>query len=580
MKGYYFIIALSFIVISSFIIPSFAQEPPPGQPQGPEIPDGFTPELSPETEAYSGTEAYFEPEPSPEVESYPEPTEEEQPLEPEIDIEQQLLPIKEIKEDETISLDLRGINIIELFKVLSQKSGLNIVPSSKVRGRVNIFLNNVTVEDVIEIILISQDLACERKGNILYVVTAQEYKEIFGKKYYEKRKFKVFKLQYASPKAVFNVFSQIKTDIGKIIVEEGSATVIVVDIPEAIKKMEIALSRLDQPLPYQTFNLNYAQAEDVQTEIAKILTPGPSIMQIDKRTNKLVVRDLPEKMKLVKDIMFAFDESPKQVFIEAEIIQVYLDESIQTGINWDKVFSDLKYHSLTFGGDFVGTIPLETLSLGASPAQMSVGTLADDDYNVLMEFIEATVHTNVLSRPRIAVLNNEEAKILIGTREAYVTGTLSQGETSVVTSESIEFVDVGVKLNVIPSISNDGFVIMQIKPEVSTVVDVLTTETLGSRIPIVETSEAETVVKVKDGSMIMIGGLIKKEKYKKREGVPFLSKVPILNLFFSAKYDRTAKTELVIFLRPRIITGEVPHLAEAVPGERVVMQRPLKGFAR
>lgn len=132
-----------------------------------------------------------------------------------------------------------------------------------------------------------------------------------------------------------------------------------------------------------------------------------------------------------------------------------------------------------------------------------------------------------------------------------------------------------------PHITYDDFIIMKIKPEVSVVKEYLTTSVLQSRIPIVETSETETVIKVKDGSMIMIGGLIKKEKSDSQIGYPMLSKIPFLKLFFSSRIKEIAKTELVIFIRPYIITGENVSLTEGdSDGGRASFKREQKGFLR
>ncbi|MCX5704325.1 MAG: hypothetical protein NT066_07565, partial [Candidatus Omnitrophica bacterium] len=95
-----------------------------------------------------------------------------------------------VKKEERISLDLKGIEIIELFRILSLKTGLTIVPSRGVAGRVNIFLNNLTLEDALDVVLLRQDLTCEKEGNILHIMTDAEYKTIYGKPYKEKRKFR------------------------------------------------------------------------------------------------------------------------------------------------------------------------------------------------------------------------------------------------------------------------------------------------------------------------------------------------------------------------------------------------------
>ena len=464
------------------------------------------------------------------------------------------LPSSEL--NDKISLDLRGVEIGELLKILSRRSNLNIIPSGQVKGRVSIFLNDVSVDDAIEIILISQDLAAEKKDGIVYVMTAAEYQQIFGKKYYEKRKIGMFKLNAADPQAVFNVFSQVKSDIGKVIVDAASGTIIAIDVPESLEDMEKALAHLEQLPQQELFKLNYAEADDIKSELSSVLTPGISKIQIDKRTNQMFISDLPEKMELIKGLVEAFDEPTKQVFIEAEIVQVVLSDKFEKGIAWDRAFTKSSLNGLGFGGKFYGQFPLQSSTSFSSTKQgyVSIGSLATDGYSAIMQFLETKGRTNILSRPRIAVLNNEEAKILIGTREAYTTGTLSQAESTTVTSENIEFVDVGIKLNVVPRIGHDDYITMKIKPEVSVVKEYIETKVLQSRVPIIETSEVETVVKIKNGSMIMIGGLIKKEKSDSSSGLPFFSKVPFLDFFFHNKIKECKKTELIIFLRPSVLS--------------------------
>ena len=316
-----------------------------------------------------------------------------------------------------------------------------------------------------------------------------------------------------------------------------------------------------------------------------MLTTGTSTLQVDSRMNKLVISDLPEKMALVKDVISAFDEPTPQVFIEAEIVQVSLSDKYEYGIAWERLFNEGRFHGFNISSKFYGSFPLSNASTFGSTkqGQVSIGTLTNDSYSAIMQFLQTIGKTNVLSRPRIAALNNEEAKILIGTREAFTTGTLSQAESTTVTSESIEFVDVGVKLNVVPTITHDDFIIMKIKPEVSIVKEYLTTSVLQSRVPIVETSEIETIVKVKDGSMILIGGLIKKEKTYAHQGIPVLADLPWIGALFHSKKDEWKKTELIIFLRPRIITGESTRLVKEDTVEvdkDISITRSLKGFQR
>ena len=467
--------------------------------------------------------------------------------------------IKEVGND-LISLDLKGIEISEVFRILSMKIGKTVVASKGVAGRINLFLNNVTFEDALEVILITQGLACERKGNIIMIMRDTEYKKRYGKEYDEKRKLKSFKLEYASPLSVFDVLSKLKSDIGKIIVDEGTGNIILIDIPEKLTVMEMVMSDMDLPLTTQTFDLDYAEIDAMKSHLENMITDGPGKVYVDERTNKIIVSDLDEKVKDIAHMVETFDEESQQVFIEAMILQIALKEEFQRGINWAHLFSEGSGpFSLLNGLDMTTMLPAApsfspSPSLTGSNTTMTIGAMAVDDYTIALNFLETFGDTKVLSRPKIAVINKQEANILVGAREAYVTQSLSQGETTTVTSEAVSFIDVGVKLNVIPVINKDNFVTLQIKPEVSTVRETLATS-LGSNIPIVETSEVSTTVKVKAGTTILIGGLMKEERRDDVSGFPYISRIPILGTFFSSRAKLKKTTEMIVFLRPSIMTG-------------------------
>ena len=465
---------------------------------------------------------------------------------------------------EPISLDLKGVDILELLKMLSLKTGLNIVTTKNVSGRVNLFINNVTFEDTLEIILLSNELAAERNGFIITVMTAAEYQALYGKKYNEKRKLLSLKLNYARPKDVSTALDNLKSDIGRVIVDEASGTLILIDTPESIEKMQGMIEELDRPLVTEIFELSYAKAEDIQTKLTPLLSSSTHTIQVDKRTNKVMVTDLPQKMTEIRNMVKEFDEASRQVLIETDIWELSLTDRFQRGIDWAKIFKSIK--NLSFKGRF----PLglaDSATAIATRQEISIGTLVSpDDYAATIQFLSTYGKTEILSRPHIAVVNNEEAKILIGSKEAYITTTLSQAESSTTTSESVSFIDVGVKLSVVPTINKDGFITMKIKPEVSSVREIL--KTTGSQVPIVETSEVETTVKVKDNTTIMIAGLIKQTQTETTTGVPFLSKIPVLKWFFST-YERgpssgPVKKELIICITPRIITGEAGTMVPEV----------------
>ncbi len=182
--------------------------------------------------------------------------------------------------------------------------------------------------------------------------------------------------------------------------------------------------------------------------------------------------------------------------------------------------------------------------------------------------------TKILSSPRIMALNNQEARILVGTKDAYITSTTSQGGNgNTVTSQEVNFVDVGLKLYVTPIANRDGFVTMKIKPEISSATRTnITSEGKITQVPIVTTSETETTVMVKDGTTIIIAGLKKDRTENEVRKVPVLGDIPFVGAAFKNVKDEKNKTELVIFLTPRIVTGAEPLEYQSLTDDQDIRQ--------
>jgi len=448
-----------------------------------------------------------------------------------------------------ISLDLRGIDITEFFKVLSKNLDINIIPSKSVAGRINLFLNNINYEDALEVVILSQGLAYEKKGdNIMMVMTAAEYKTLYGEEFNDKKDFVTVKLESAQPKLVFNALGNLSSSVGKIIVDEATGTILLIDTPEKLELMLSVIRDLDAPVATEIFELQYAKAADVKANVTSLVTSGAGSVLTDERSNTLIVSDLPGNMNRIKQAIILLDQETKQIFLEVEILEITLEDQLQSGVNWNQIMSN-NFYDWLLAGSF-------QTALGAT----LVGTFTSrSPKGIDIEFLNTIANTRILSRPRLAVTNNEEATLLVGTREAYVTGTTSQSGDSTITSDTVEFVDVGVKLTVVPTINRDRFITMKIKPEISSVARTLTTgdeDAPRSQIPIVTTSEAETTVKVKDGATIMIAGLRQNSDALDIDGLPYMSRIPFMDFFFTRRDHDKDQTEIIIFITPYIIRGD------------------------
>ena len=459
-------------------------------------------------------------------------------------------PIQEIDEGIMVDvLELKNMDIVDILKLLSQKSGLNIVAGNGVQGKVTIYLKDVRLKDTLYIILDANDLAYKVEDGVIRVMPAREFEQRYGYKFGGKIQTRILHLSHAEVPDVVALLNQMKSSTGKIIFDVKSGTVVLMDSSAKLMDMEDLVKEIDVPIAVEVFELSYAKAKDVSAKIAEMLTKNVGSMRFDEVSNKIVVKDSPLKIKEIANMIFAFDVRRQEVLIEAKIVQVVLSDDHKYGVDWEAIVRD--YHNLDLVSDF------DVLSSTSKKGKVSIGTIATDDYSALVEALETVGNTNILSSPRITALNNEEAKILVGSTEPYVTTTTTtpaSGPTT--TAESVNFIDVGVKLYVTPTIHRDGFITMKIKPEVSSVTRSLTTSQ-NNTIPIVETSEAETVVMVKDGVTVVIGGLIKEETIESVNKIPLLGDIPLLGFAFRNSSSEVSKTEIAIFLTPKIITGDV-----------------------
>ncbi|MBU1912321.1 MAG: hypothetical protein KKB22_02145 [Candidatus Omnitrophica bacterium] len=514
-----------------------------------------------------------------------------------------------------VSLDLRNIDVVDALKFLAMKASLNIVVTKNVSGKITLMVENVPVKDIFDIMLRSNELAYAKEGDIYNVMTEDEYKYLFGKRFSDSRKVKIFRIKYAIPEQVFTLFDTLKSEIGRVLIEPESGTALILDTPERVNEIEKALASLEQKNTIKIFSLQYAKAKEVEDQLkSHIDAKKVGLVRADERSNQVIVQALPGRMADIEKLVAALDRKTKEVLIDTKIVKVKLTNASSEGIEWEGL-SNLWGKG---GSSYIGSYPFSVLQsatgawmsrnafreaqgttdapgalsgVGAYPfsgntsstsastkttlgEKMHVGIVTRNrDIDVLLNYLRTLGNTQILSNPKLAVINNQEARIHVGERQAYVTTTTTQGQSTSTVSEEVTFVDVGIQLAVTPTINDDGYITMKVKPEISSVVSYITTPS-GNKIPIIDSSMAETTVMVKDGSTIIIGGLRKDEKTSSYEQMPFLGRIPVLNFLFKSGTKSTERTELLVMLTPHIVTGDMLFTGD----EREIEHQPGKDY--
>ena len=304
----------------------------------------------------------------------------------------------------------------------------------------------------------------------------------------------------------------------------------------------------------------------------------------------MIVQTLPERMESIGELIRGLDKKTKAVMVDTKIIKLKYRNQLDSGIEWEGIFNLAKQAGINYIGSypfsviqksteawksresffnntmassigaypFSGTATEATAGSKVSPGEkFHVGIIdKKKDFDVLIKYLQTLGKTKILSNPTLSVVENQEAKIHVGERQAYITTstTVGSGGTKT-TSEEVTYVDVGIQLAITPQINEDGYVIIKVKPEISSIIDYVTSSE-GNKIPIIDTSTAETTVIAKDGSTIMLGGLGREEKTESSEQVPILGNIPFLGMFFRSKTQKVERIELIIMLTPVIFEGD------------------------
>lgn len=261
----------------------------------------------------------------------------------------------------------------------------------------------------------------------------------------------------------------------------------------------------------------------------------------DPNTNSLIVVSLPENAELIKQILAQLDKIPQQVMIETIIVEASLDSSNQFGVEWQYVQNNMGGKGNT--GTFQQTFGLQT----ATPAPTGFKfTMTGSNLTGFLNAMQADTKFQVLSTPRIFTANNSEAQINISQQIPYVLSTLQDVNGNL--SYNYGFLNVGIILTVLPRITADGYVAMDITQTANDL-----NGYTSFNAPIVNQREATTSVAVKDGETIILGGIIRNQVTSTVNKIPLLGDIPFLgNLFKSTSKDKQ-KTELLVFLTPRVI---------------------------
>ena len=450
----------------------------------------------------------------------------------------------------TISMDFKDADLKDILKAFSIQSGLNFIASEAVQERkITLYLEHVPLDKAMDKLFKANNLSYEldRDANIFIV-------KDWGKLQFE-TVTRVFFFKYAT---VYS--SSLRGEISR---EMGASTT---STTSSVSTGTTGTS---------SSNLGSQQEESGITQVVrKLLSENGSVIE-DFRTNSLIVIDVPSRMLTITQTIAALDVPVPQIMLEVEMLDVSKNtvdkmglKFGQTPITLNTIWQGASVPSSKFPfGSFIN--PSKSLTDGLFGINTGADKSPVSTYSIMLDFLKTQTDTKYLARPRILTLNNQTAEIKITTQETVgvTTSTTTTEGTAQTQQGEPERVETGVSLRVTPQVNLDtGEITMFIIP---TVKDTSTSTFLiqGSSSQFFKDPEersTKSVVRIKDGETVIIGGLIRNENVETITKLPLLGDIPVLGAFFRHK-DRSKgrERELLVFITPHIIKEPGIKLAQA-----------------
>jgi MSHA biogenesis protein MshL len=463
----------------------------------------------------------------------------------------------------TYTLQMRDADIQDLLLAFSREINANIVVDPKISGRVTIDLKGVTLEQVLDVICGQLGLEYKREGNLIKVFKPSLDTRIFYVDY-------ITTVRKGKGLATGGVGGRTTGS------QQGSG----------YGPNTGYSSNSDQSTTGYS-EVSTADESDLWKELDKglqsIKSPEGTII-VHKSSNTILVKDYPAQIRRIAEYLELVTGSvQRQVLIEAQIVEVFLDDTFQAGIDWGYIQSLPQMSNLSWGLaskgvspwlGYTGSTNTSQGSSGGSSSNTQVQSIpgsilvkpfggvfrigGPDQIVALNDIVEALStqgDVNIISSPKISTLNNQPAIIKVAREDPYfqTTQTTVYGQSD--TTTQVNFISIGVILAVTPQIGADGTITLTIHPSVTDKVGEATS-VQGDKVPIVDVRETDTVVRVNNRETILFAGLMQNKTTENVIAVPLLSEIPWLGYLFKHTSREVRKTELVVMLTPKIVTNE------------------------
>ena len=440
-----------------------------------------------------------------------------------------------------ITIDVHDADISDVITLLAAQSGENIMTDASIKPqRVTIHLRNVTFGRVLEVLVTANGLQVHHVGNVLIVGSA----DAMNRRYVENQpnagaQTIVLRLAHANAEDVAKEIGPALATGTVIVPDRRTSAVVITGDADTVARAQRLIAALDAATvgggsgtQTRAYRLDYIRADDAIKEL-KVLTADGSYIA-DSERNEVVVDGNDNVQSTAASLFSTIDRPGPQVMFEVKVADVTPQNDTSN-----------------FGLEFGGTNLQGTVTPGSTSYAFTGGAIP---VNVTLNALISLGRAQILATPKLVTLNNREADLLVGETYPIVFNT------SVLGGQNVQFVDVGVKLRLTPTIGDDGTVTAELHPEYSEIEGITSTG-----YPIITNRKIDATLRVDDSQTIVLGGLMMDTSSETISKVPWLADIPILGKVFQNKQTAHERDEIVFLITPHVIYPGPPAPRKPLP---------------
>ncbi len=423
----------------------------------------------------------------------------------------QKLPEKNVAEeksnipwDQKVSFEFNSTPIKDVLRLVAASNDLNMVIGEEVKGLVTMDLKGVTLKQTLDEITHTHDCEYIVSNGIITVKSVNV-------EYAGGRITKIYRLKYADAENAATIIKQVVSNDSLVKVFHPEFLNFSVAGKNRMKKNEVAIQGI-------------------------------------RRSSVLVVTDRPEKIKEVDHIIQQLDKPSTQIMIESKVVELAPTRTNQLGINWDKTLTAaLQWQEILPNGE---ANPYSAINENPDKGgAWRMGHLSTSEFKTVLDFLKEKTDSKLISNPRLLAMDNEESSMSVGTTvpiPVIQRGMGGQGDMV-----TFQYKEVNIQLNVTPHVTQNGNITMYVNPVIEEISDWV--EYMGQRAPVTSKRTVNSIVSVKNGETVVIGGLIKNQRIRTRQKVWLLGNLPLLGKLFQHEKYEDKQTDLMIFITPTIV---------------------------